>query len=89
MAEAEWEEFLSSNPQYLKSTNLNVFIHNIINNIKSYGPWRFYSSQQKPGDPSLHPQWITGLTDKSLVIWGTNLTSTVGEKFTLKQLALV
>ncbi len=27
--------------------------------------------------------------DKSLVVWGTNLRSTVGEKFTRKQLAMV
>jgi len=40
----------------------------------------------------LLPNWVTGFADasqKALVIWGTNLTSTVGVKFTRTQLAMV
>jgi hypothetical protein len=42
--------------------------------------------------PILNPYYVTGFSDgskKALVIWGTNLTSTIGEKFTLKQLTMV
>jgi len=43
---------------------------------------------------SLNPWFVTGFTDaskkkKALVIWGINLTSTVGIKFTRKQLVMV
>jgi len=37
-------------------------------------------------------EWFRGFVDaskKKLVVWGTNLTSTVGEKFTRKELAMV
>jgi len=36
----------------------------------------------------LSPQFVSGFADgaKALVVFGTNLTSTVGIKFTLKQL---
>ncbi len=40
----------------------------------------------------LDPLFITGFSDasqKKLVVWGTNFTSTVGEKFTRKELAMV
>jgi len=42
--------------------------------------------------PSLNPWFITGFSDasiKSIVIWGINLQSTVGNKFTIEQLAMV
>ncbi len=49
-----------------------------------------------PGVPSpnrLNPSWVTGFSDgsekKALVVFGTNLQSTVGEKFTRKELAMV
>lgn len=44
----------------------------------------------------MDPWFITGLLDasskkenKALIVWGTNLTSTVGARFTLKQLEMV
>lgn len=51
------------------------------------------SSTNQSKNSSSDPWFITGLFDasekKALVVWGTNLTSTVGVKFTLKQLAMV
>jgi LAGLIDADG DNA endonuclease family/LAGLIDADG endonuclease len=49
------------------------------------------------GDPAgkgkLSPWWVTGFSDasekKALVVFGTNLQSTVGEKFTRKELAMI
>jgi hypothetical protein len=40
---------------------------------------------------NLYPNFITGFCDasKKLVVFGTNLQSTVGEKFTRKELAMV
>src|SRR5258706_5022529 len=51
---------------------------------------RYYSTES--GKFILHPLFVSGFADastKSIVIFGTNLTSTVGIKFTLKQLAMV
>ena len=51
---------------------------------------RYYSTES--GKFILHPLFVSGFADastKSIVIFGTNLTSTVGIKFTRKQLAMV
>ena len=40
----------------------------------------------------INPNWVTGFIDasqKSIVVFGTNLTSTVGIKFTRAQLAII
>ena len=47
-----------------------------------------YTTAQYLTTNVINPWFITG-QNKSLVVWGTNLTSTTGERFTLKQLALV
>ena len=80
MAEADNEELFSLKSQYLTSINLNVFINNIINNKKRHVSWKFYSSQQKPGDYSLHPQWITGFTDAE-GSFGLKIFKSEGYKF--------
>ena len=49
-------------------------------------------STMKYNSNKLNPHWVTGFCDgekTKIVIFGTNLTSTVGIKFTLKQLAMV
>ena len=49
-------------------------------------------TNRDPNPKKLDPYFLTGFSDaspKKLVVWGTNFTSTVGEKFTLKQLAMV
>jgi len=50
--------------------------------IRLRGPFQFSFMIQ------LSPQFVSGFADgaKALVVFGTNLTSTVGIKFTLKQL---
>jgi len=42
-------------------------------------------------DANLHPHFVSGFSDASqkLVVFGTNLTSTVGELFTRKELAMI
>ena len=56
------------------------------------GIHRSFSTILKDKTTSLNPNWISGFADapsKALVIWGTNLDSTVGVKFSITQLAMV
>lgn len=63
--------------------------------LKKKGVVRNYSSSREPTN-SLNPYFVTGFSDafpkkanKALVVWGTNLISTVGVRFTTKQLGMV
>lgn len=70
--------------------NSQVFISKL-NQRRSYAS-STQSNDRQPSPSTLHPWFITGFTEastKSIVVFGTNLTSTVGIKFSLTQLAMV
>jgi hypothetical protein len=51
-----------------------------------------YTTLNSPSQQLLNPNYITGFADasqKSIVVFGTNLTSTVGIKFSRTQLAII
>ncbi len=61
---------------------------------KQINKGRMYSSIAHPqNNQAINPWFVSGFTDaskqKKLVVWGTSLTSTVGERFSRKEFAMV
>ena len=78
----------------LKGLEINYPIRipsNQINKKMFYSTSSACEPKSKMELDSLNPYFVTGFIDdiKSPIVWGKNLTSTVGEKFTLNQLKMV